>query len=603
LSWTLPIGANIDGEGVRFRVWAPAASTLEVVVQPGAAEERAHGLRAEADGWWSGRVDGVGAGVRYRYRVDGGEAYPDPASRWQPEGVHGPSVVVDPAAFQWRDQGWRGRPLEQLVIYELHVGTATAAGTFDALIERLDDLVALGVTAIEPLPIAQFPGDRNWGYDGVQLFAPAAAYGGPEGFRRLVDAAHARGLAVILDVVYNHLGPEGNYLHPLTGGRFFTARHQTPWGDGIAYETAAVRELIIANALFWAHEYHVDGLRLDATHAIQDDSPQHVVRELAARVRASLPADRHFVFIAEDERNERRVVLPAEQGGWGLDAVWADDFHHQVRVMTAGDRHAYYASFSGSAEDLAETLRRGWFFSGQTSPATGASRGTPGDDLPPAAFVHCVQNHDQVGNRALGDRLHHRIDPARYRAAVALLLLSPYTPLLWMGQEWAASAPFLYFTDHPEALGRLVTEGRRREVHQHESVPMDQVPDPQARSTFLSSKLDWAERSRQPHAGVLELHRELLALRATLWDRGRGSFRALALGDRVVALQRADLLVVASFADSARVDLGPWEIAAYARSLVLATEEARFGGGEGPVASLNGSTLELPRPGALVLRS
>ncbi|HLM67648.1 MAG TPA: alpha-amylase family glycosyl hydrolase, partial [Longimicrobium sp.] len=358
--WRLPLGANVVEGGVEFRVWAPASERVDVIVY-GPDLEAVHPLAAEADGWFRGRVEGIGAGARYKYRLNGADAFPDPASRSQPDGVHEPSEVVDPSAFHWTDEGWRGVPLDDLSIYEVHVGTATESGDFDGLIERLDDIAALGVTAVEPLPLAEFPGARNWGYDGVYLYAPDSAYGGPEAFRRFVDAAHARGLAVVLDVVYNHLGPEGNYLHAVTGGRYFTDRHCTPWGDAIDYANPAVREFAIQNAIHWAREYHVDGLRLDATHAILDDSPTHLLTELAERVRASV--DRRFVLIAEDERNERRVVLPPPEGH-GLDGVWADDFHHQVRRHAAGDHEAYFSDYTGSAADIVKTLQRGWFYEG-----------------------------------------------------------------------------------------------------------------------------------------------------------------------------------------------------------------------------------------------
>ncbi|HEU0053150.1 MAG TPA: malto-oligosyltrehalose trehalohydrolase, partial [Longimicrobium sp.] len=508
-------------------------------------------------------------------------------------------------------------------VYELHVGTATQEGTFDALIAKLDEIAALGVTAIEPMPVASFPGERNWGYDGVGLFAPAAAYGGPEGLRRLVDAAHARGLAVVLDVVYNHLGPEGNYLPAFTGGRYFTDRHHTPWGDAVNFDgpgSAAVREFVVQNALHWAREYHVDGLRLDATHAILDDSPVHILTEMETRVRAALPADRHFVFVAEDEGNERHVVTPSSQGGLGIDAVWADDFHHQLRRHLAGDHEGYFADYTGTIDDLAETLRRGWFYEGQHSENRGGPRGTPAGDVPPPSFVHCIQNHDQVGNRALGDRLTATVPLDAYRAASALLLLSPYTPLLWMGQEWAATTPFLYFTDHPEELGKLVTEGRRKEFGKfsafRDPAVRERIPDPQAPETFLRSKLRWEERGRMPHAGVLALYRELLALRRTepaLRRRDRASFAVAALGEHALALRRegADgsaLLLVASFRGGVAVDLeerpetrppggARWE-------LVLSTEEGRFGGeAEGEIVRLTLEGLETFGAGAVVLRS
>ncbi len=397
--WELSLGARPAPGGVRFRVWAPGHQQVEVVIY-GPDAPALHPLAPEGEGYFAGFVAGAGAGSRYKYRLDGADSFPDPASRSQPDGVHAPSEVVDPSAFRWRDAGWRGMPLEEMVIYELHVGVATPEGTFDALSERLDELASLGVTAIEVMPIAQFPGARNWGYDGVYLFAPAHAYGGPEGFRRLVDAAHRRGLAVLLDVVYNHFGPEGNYLPAFSSGLIFTERHHTPWGAAVNYDSegsAAVRDLVVQNALHWVHEYHVDGLRLDATHAILDDSPVHILQELAARLRASVGEERHLALIAEDERNERRLVTPVEEGGYGLDAVWADDFHHQVRRLTAGDREGYFRNYSGTTEDLAATLRQGWFYEGQYYPGHAAPRGTPAADLPPVRFVHAIQNHDQVG--------------------------------------------------------------------------------------------------------------------------------------------------------------------------------------------------------------
>ena len=620
--WRLPFGANVAAGGVELRVWAPGHQTVDAVLY-GPDAESIHPLSAEGDGWFSGVIEGAGVGTRYKYRLDGGDAFPDPASRAQPDGVHEPSQVVDPTVFRWTDDGWSGRPLEDLVIYELHVGTVTEAGTFDALIERLDDIAALGATAIEPMPVASFPGSRNWGYDGVGLYAPAAAYGGPEGLRRLVDAAHARGLAVILDVVYNHLGPEGNYLPAFTSGRWFTDRHETPWGDAVNYDgpdSGPVRELVIGNALYWAHEFHVDGLRLDATHAILDDSPTHVLTEMETRVRASLPPGRDFVFIAEDEGNERHVVTASAEGGLGIDAVWADDFHHQMRRHIAGDHEAYFADYTGTAEDLALTLRKGWYYEGQHSGNRGEPRGTPAADLPTPVFVHCIQNHDQVGNRALGDRLTESVSLATYRAASAVLLLAPYTPMLWMGQEWAASSPFLYFTDHPEELGRMVTEGRRKEFGRfsafQDPAMRERIPDPQAPETFERSRLRWEERERMPHAGVLALYRELLLLRRrdpALRRRDRASFAVAAHGEHALSLRRegedgSALLLVVSFdgplslflpsADGTRPPAGRrWD-------LLLSTEEARFGAeDEGEVARLSEEgMLELRGAGGVVLR-
>jgi maltooligosyltrehalose trehalohydrolase len=614
--WRLTFGANVVEGGTEFRVWAPASRSVDVVLY-GPDAEAVHPLAREDDGWFSAVVSGAGAGTRYKYRLDGGDAFPDPASRSQPDGVHDASEVVDPSPFRWTDEGWGGVPADELVIYEVHVGTATEAGTFDALIERLDEIAALGATAVEPMPIAEFPGHRNWGYDGVFLYAPESSYGGADGFRRFVDAAHARGLAVILDVVYNHLGPEGNYLHAVTGGQYFTDRHCTPWGDAIDYARRPVREFAIQNALHWAHEYHVDGLRMDATHAILDDSDPHLLQELSARVRESLPEGRHFVLIAEDERNERKVLLPQPEG-IGLDGVWADDIHHQLRRHTAGDHEAYFSDYTGSTDDIVRTLRQGWFYEGQESRNHGAPRGTPAEGLPPRAFVHCIQNHDQVGNRAFGDRLTESVSLPVYRAASALLLLSPYTPLLWMGQEWAATTPFQYFTDHPEELGKLVTEGRRKEFGKFSAfgdpAVRERIPDPQAPSTFENSRLRWDEAEGPPHAGVRTLYRELLALRRThpaLVRRDRDRFAVAALGEHALALRRTGedgraLLLVVSFEGPLSVDLdaiketrssgAPWD-------LLLSSEEARFGGdAEGELVRLSPQGhLEMGGAGAVVL--
>jgi maltooligosyltrehalose trehalohydrolase len=622
LDWSLTIGAEPLAGGVRFRVWAPTADRVEVLVH-GVDGEVPHPMTREEGGYHSAMVAGIGAGARYRFRLNGGDAYPDPASRSQPEGVHAPSEVVDPAAYAWRDAGWQGIRAQDLILYELHTGTFSPEGTFAGAVTRLDSLVELGVTAIEVMPIAAFAGDRNWGYDGVNLFAPAASYGGVEGFKRLVDEAHARGLAVVLDVVYNHLGPEGNYIPAITGGRFFTDQRRTPWGDAVNVDgpgSHAVRDFILQNALYWFHEYHVDGLRLDATHAILDDSDPHILRELAIAVRAG--AGRPRLLIAEDERNDRRLVLPPEEGGFGLDAVWADDLHHQLRRFVAGDQEGYFALYRGTVEDIATTLRQGWWRTG-SQPLIGAEEsevpeGTPAEGIPPFRFVHCIQNHDQVGNRALGERLHHEVPLPVYRAASALLLLSPYIPLLWMGQEWAASSPFLYFTDHPDELGRLVTAGRRQEFRHFSSFQDPErraaIPDPQAPETFLRSRLDWAERGSEPHRGVLALYAELLQLRRThpaLRVAHRGSFEVAALGEGVLALRRTDgsetLLAVVNLRGEIQAKLDEHAVtrppAGRFWAPRLVTEEQRFGGDPGWGRYEAEGLLHLMEPVAVLLEA
>lgn len=611
------LGSRPEASGVRFRVWAPDARSIEVVFE--GSSERAP-LEPGEGGFHEALLPGARAGQRYRLSLDGGAPLPDPASRFQPEGVHGPSEIVDPAAFEWGDARWQGVPLESLVLYELHVGTFTEQGTFAAATERLDDLVKLGVTAIELMPVAEFPGARNWGYDGAALFAPARCYGTPDDLRRLVDRAHRLGLAVHMDVVYNHLGPDGAYSAAFSR-HFFSERHRSPWGSGINLDgphSAGVREFFIANALHWVQEYHVDGLRIDATHALVDEGAEHFLAELAARVRRA-PRGREVLLVAEDARNLASILRPVSEQGLGLDAVWADDFHHEVRRIVAGDSEGYYADFRGDAADLATILRGGWLYSGQHSAYEGHARGTSPAGLAPPRFVCCVQNHDQIGNRAMGERLHHQVDPAAYRAAVALLLFAPQTPLLFMGQEWAASTPFRFFTDHGPELGRLVTEGRRREFSRFPSFSSDEarerIPDPQAASTFTDSRLRWEEREREPHASVLRLHSALLALRRAehaLRDARSGTHDVIALGPEAIALRRESavgqaLLLVVRFAGRGPVELpatllkgsppGSW-------SVLLSTEDEGHAPDPHPVKlapSASGLQVGFARPGALVL--
>jgi len=589
MSWQLPLGAQLTPEGVLFRVWAPHAQRVDVALFEAGAESARHVLDKEEDGYWQGHVPSIGAGTRYGFSIDGDEPRPDPASRSQPDGVHAPSAVVDPQGFQWTDGAWHGIPLDDVIVYEVHVGTVTPEGTFDSLIAKLPYFRDLGVTALEIMPVADFPGQRNWGYDGVDLYAPANAYGGPDGFKQLVDAAHAHGLAIILDVVYNHFGPDGNYLRVYSPD-YFTSRHHTPWGDALNLDSPgsrAVRDFLINNALYWAHEYHVDGLRLDATHALIDDSPEHLLRELTTAVHASLPADRHFVIMAEDERNLDRIALPVEQNGYGLDGVWADDFHHQVRVALTGEHSGYFADFSGTTADLAKTIVDGWFYQGQRSKVTDHERGTSPQALRLSQFVFCIQNHDQIGNRPIGDRLNHIVDPAAYRAASALLLLAPETPLLFQGQEWAASSPFQFFTDHNEELGKLVTEGRRKEFSYFLTETGIEVPDPQAPSTFTNSKLQWDELEQPEHAAVLSLYRDLIQLRRThpaLQRLDRESVQVAPLNENVVVLRRQGdkpedtLLIVVNLVAQANVELDRIDGRVMPLRVLLDTNDARYGG-------------------------
>jgi maltooligosyltrehalose trehalohydrolase len=554
-NWKLDLGANVLDAGVRFRVWAPNARRVEVQIERD-GEPKLHPLMPEADGYHAGTVTDAGPGSRYGYRLDGGDPFPDPASRSQPDGPHGPSEVVDPSAYTWHDRGWQGIGPDGLAIYELHVGTYTLNGTFDALIPQLSGLKSLGVTAIEVMPVSAFPGRWNWGYDGVDLYAPFAGYGGPEGLRRLVDAAHGIGLGVLLDVVYNHFGPDGNYLR-VYADDYFTDRHTTPWGEAVNYDgpnNGPVRDFVVQNVRYWLTEYHLDGLRLDATHAIVDTSPRHLLAEIAEAAH-SLP-DRPAVVIAEDHRNLVEQIRPTSAGGLGLDAVWADDFHHALRTYLTQEFEGYYGNFTGRLEDVATCIEQGFLFQGQIRPKTGERRGTRVTDEPAHAFVYCSENHDQVGNRALGERLAHLIDHERYLVASSVLLFVPETILLFQGQEFAATAPFQFFTDHNPDLGELVTEGRRKEFAGFgafaDEARRAQIPDPQAEQTFRRSTLDHGERQR--HADVYGLYRALLNLRRddpVLRHQDRAATRARAIGGDVLAVRRwnggAERVLIANF--------------------------------------------------------
>jgi maltooligosyltrehalose trehalohydrolase len=496
----------------RFRVWAPDRRRVELVVD-GRRHEMAPGER----GWWEAGDVVPEHGLRYGYSLDGGEVRPDPRSPWQPDGVLGLSAAVDPSQYRWSDLGWKGRDLAGAVIYELHVGTFSAPGTFAGVIEHLPHLVTLGVDFVELMPVAEFAGDRGWGYDGVDLFAPHHAYGGPDGLKHLVNACHAAGLGVLLDVVYNHLGPMGNFLAEF--GPYFTGRHKTGWGPALNYDGAhsdEVRRFIADNALMWMRDYHFDGLRLDAVHAIVDQSPVHILEQLEMETRElSARLHRVKILIAESDTNDPRLIRGSERGGYGLAAVWSDDWHHSVHAALTGERVGYYRDFA-RLEHLGKALRRAWVYDGVWSEHRQRTRGGSPEGVESHRFVVAVQNHDQVGNRAAGERLGALVDEARLRAAAALLLTSPFTPMLFQGEEWAASSPFLYFTafDDP-SLARAVSEGRRRELVAFGWDTKD-VSDPQDPQTFERSKLDWDEVGEPPHRKMLEWYRSLIALRRRL---------------------------------------------------------------------------------------
>jgi maltooligosyltrehalose trehalohydrolase len=507
---TLSYGATLNGTEVEFRVWAPFQGeiTLRLVRSGGMPEDIP--MRRDREDFLA--TANATAGDRYFYVLDDGMTVPDPVSRFLPLGVHGPTEIVDPAAFPWTNSNekWPGLDLREYVLYELHVGTFTTEGTFDGVIRKLDYLKQLGITAIEIMPVAACPGTRDWGYDGVSPYAVQANYGGPDGLKRLVDAAHRTGLAVILDVVYNHLGPEGDYLPKF--GPYFTARHKTPWGDAINYDSEGceqVRRYVVENALYWIREYRLDGLRLDAVQTIKDDSSPHIVAEIQARVQElARQLNRRVCVIAETDENDSRYVKSASEGGCGLDAFWSDDFHHAVHAFFTGERQGYYQDF-GDPHQIARALREGYVFQGEHFRFWNAPRGTSAKDVPLPANVICIQNHDQVGNRAKGERLTALVPYGVRKLAAAFLLLAPHTPLLFMGQEYDESAPFQFFADFEDpGLKKAVSEGRRGEFKDFD---FNEVPDPEDPRTFERSKLTWADGVGNRE--MLEWYRRLLQLR------------------------------------------------------------------------------------------
>ena len=510
-------GAELCGDGaVRFRMWAPAHDRMFLAIDDASAfpMERTDG------GFHEVVTRAASAGSRYRYVLPDGARAPDPASRYQPEDVHGPSVVADPHAYVWQTKNWCGRPWHEAVIYELHVGTFTEEGTFRAAVARLDHLQALGVTAIELMPIADFPGRRNWGYDGVFLYAPDASYGPPEDLKGFIDAAHARGLMVFLDVVYNHFGPEGNYF-PLFAPSLYTRRHKTPWGDAINYDgpdSGPVRAFMIQNALYWLTEYRFDGLRLDAVHSIVDDSPKHLLTELAEEVRSAFSHTRHVHLLLENEENEAHYLERDPLGGEvAYTAQWNDDVHHSLHTAITEEDTGYYAEYKNDVTKLGRSLAEGFAFQGEVMAYRGSPRGQPSKHLPPPAFVSFVQNHDQIGNRAFGDRLAVSVDHSALRAAVAICLLAPQVPMLFMGEEWGCVQPFPFFCDFEPELAEAVREGRRAEFAKFPefqgSEQRERIPDPTAPETFLFAKLRWEDADLGAHAEWRDWYQRVLAVR------------------------------------------------------------------------------------------
>jgi maltooligosyltrehalose trehalohydrolase len=595
-----PVGAEISpAGGVHFRVWAPGRRTAAVVIEGGGRTE----LAPEGGGYFSALVADARAGARYHYRLDREERpYPDPASRFQPEGPHGPSQVVDPWAYRWSDMNWKGVSLPGQVMYEMHIGTFTKEGTWAAAERELPELAAAGITCLEVMPVSEFPGRFGWGYDGVDLYAPTHLYGTPDDFRRFVDKAHQFGLGVILDVVYNHLGPDGNYLKAFAPA-YFTDKYKTEWGEPINFDgpdNGPVRDFFASNAAYWIDEYHLDGLRLDATQNVYDDTPdpsKHILAEIGRRVRAAAKG-RSTIVVNENEPQHPQLVRPVEEGGMGLDALWNDDFHHSAMVALTGRNQAYYSDYLGTAQEFVSAVKYGYLYQGQWYSWQGKRRGQPGLDVPPAAFVTFLQNHDQVANSGRGLRAHQLTSPGRYRAMTALFLLAPGTPMLFQGQEFAASAPFLYFADHNPELAKAVRAGRREFLGQFPSLadPLmkEVMATPDAPETFDRCKLDFSER--QKHAPAYQLTKDLLQLR-----REDPAFRAQAPGGVDGAVLGEHAFVLRFFEDDATdrllvVNLGrdlhlltcpepllappeqcKWRVA-------LSTEDPKYGGsGTGPV--------------------
>jgi maltooligosyltrehalose trehalohydrolase len=536
----------LDNGQVEFRVWAPAPERVSLKLwRRGSNDPQTFEMRhlgssdfgmpdfdePDADTWML--TTEAAPGDLYQYQI-GDLSIPDPISRHLPEGVHGRTEIVDPSKFKWSDASWRGIPLEQFVIYEMHIGTFTAEGTFDSAVTRLDYLHDLGITAIEVMPVNAFPGRHNWGYDGVGLYAVQNSYGGPEAFRRFVDEAHKHGLAVLLDVVYNHFGNEGNYLSQF--GPYFTDKHRTPWGSAINYDdegNAAVRKFVVENALYWIREYHLDGLRLDAIQTIKDDSDLHIVREISERVHElSRELNRTVVVTCETDENDAKYVLPVSKGGFGVDAVWSDDFHHAIHVLLTSESSGYYQDF-GDPKLLTRALSEGYAFQGEHFKFWKDNRGTPATDVPLPANIICIQNHDQIGNRAKGERLSALVPGGAQKMMAAILLLAPHTPLLFQGQEYGEENPFQFFTDYEDpVLQKAVSEGRRSEFKDFD---FSEVPDPQHPETFQRSCLTWANDGR--HRDMLEWYRKLLRIRRDIVLESDRTCRAEWIDDRTLKMQ------------------------------------------------------------------
>ena len=614
------VGAELVEGGVHFRVWAPQRKRVDVALEGhGARAPSLHALAADGEGYFAGLVAEAKAGTRYRYRLDGGDAFPDPASRAQPEGPHQASCVVDSRSFRWTDEAWRGSSLKGQVAYELHVGTFTREGTWAAAAEQLPELARAGITLIEMMPIAEFSGEVGWGYDGVDLWAPTHLYGAPDDLRRFIDRAHAVGVGVILDVVYNHFGPDGNYLAQYAK-EYFSTTHATDWGEALNFDgelSGPVREFFASNAEYWIDEYHFDGLRFDATQDIHDEgSAEHVLAVIARRARQAAGA-RSIVLVAENEPQEAKIVRAPERGGYGLDALWNDDLHHTALVALTGRAEAYYTDYYGSPQELISSVKYGYLYQGQRYSWQKKRRGVASLDVPPAAFFTFLENHDQVANSATGARVHQQTSPARMRAMTAMMLLAPGTPMLFQGQEFGSSAPFLYFADHGTDLATLVRRGRAEFLAQFPSAALPEtqarLQPPDLRETFDRCKLDFAEREH--HAPTYAMHCELLALRKRdpvfAAQRARGVDGAV-LGDHAFVLRffgdaDGDRLVIVNLgADLSLIRvpeplLAPPEGARWAT--VWSSDDARWGGVGARLPESETGEWHLPAESTTVLAS
>jgi maltooligosyltrehalose trehalohydrolase len=605
----LPIGAEITSGGVHFRVWAPKRNRVEVESGGEVVE-----LDREPAGYFSGFVSGLGAGSLYRYRLDGDKSVADPASRYQPSGPHEASQIVDPSRFRWTDHAWPGVASSRQVVYELHIGTFTEEGTYAAAAERLESLVDLGVSVVEVMPVAEFAGEFGWGYDGVNWFAPYHGYGSCDDLRWFVNRAHQLKLGVILDVVYNHFGPVGNYINEFSDS-FFSKKHHTDWGDAINYDdegAEGVREFVVSNVQHWIAEYHFDGLRLDATHSIFDDSPRHILQDIGTAAREAA-GKRSVIVMSETETQDSRIVRPVEQGGYGLDHIWCDDFHHLALVAATGKREGYYTDYCGSAQEFVSAIKYGPLYQGQFYSWQKKRRGWPAYDVPRWRMVHCLENHDQVANSRDGRRLHQLTSPGRYRALTALLLLAPQTPLLFQGEEFGASTPFLYFADHDPELRKLVCKGRAEFLAQFLSVAEDEpdvIADPGDPATFERSRLDWSERER--HAAHLALHKDLIALRRKdpVLSADRRELDGAVLGAQAFVLRffalGADRLLLVNLGADIVLDTVPEPLLAppdrdRGWTRLWHSNELRYGGRGAPVPETEVGSWRIPAESATLL--